>query len=106
MQAKLINHFSGYNSEAKNTFLKTALVYKDKPSNCRIVAADTDASSGYQLRKNHVQKSQICPFVTSFHVDFLNSSRWIPPGKAKIEKNRFNIFFSFTRGIIIQPQLK
>ena len=80
MQAKLINHFSGYNSEAKNTFLKTALVYKDKPSNCRIVAADNDDSSGYQLRKNHVEKSQICPFVTSFHVDFLNSSRWIPPG--------------------------
>ena len=60
--------------------MKTALFYKDKPINCTINAADADASSGYQMRKNHVTKSQTCPFVTSLHIDFLNSSKWLPPG--------------------------
>ena len=70
----------GYSSDAKNTFLKTALFYKDKPTNCTINAADGDTSSGYRMRKNHVTKSQTCPFVTSLHIDFLNSSKWLPPG--------------------------
>ena len=66
----------GYGPDAKDTTLQTALLYKDEPATCtRNAATGGDTTSGYQLRKNHVEKSQTVPFCTSLHVDFLQCPR-------------------------------
>ena len=30
---------------------------------------------GYKLRRDHVEKSQVVPFCTNLHIDFLQSAR-------------------------------
>ena len=75
--------------------LETALFYKDRPGLEKkvsivktVTAADekgklivksgpTEAEKfhGYNLRKQHVQKSQEVPFCTNLHVDFLQTAK-------------------------------
>ena len=66
----------GYGADAKGTTLQTALFYKDEPKTCNRNTVDAgDKTSGYQLRKDLVQKSQTVPFCTSLHIDFLQCPR-------------------------------
>ena len=74
--------------------LETALFYKDRPGlekkvsiaktvtateNGKLIvkSGPTDAEKfhGYNLRKQHVQKSQEVPFCTNLHVDFLQTAK-------------------------------
>ena len=79
---KLFLHL-GYGNEAKSSTLQTALFYKDHPSKCKENkypkkpedATPADQFNGYKLRRNHVEKSQVVPFCTNLHIDFLQSSR-------------------------------
>ena len=70
----------GYGNDAKETTLQTALLYKDHPKTCKAKKYPTtpskeDLISGYKLRKNHVENSQVVPFCTALHIDFLQCSR-------------------------------
>ena len=75
---------SGYGPQAKSTILETALYYKDQPTTATQNKTEDEAASniksGYLLRNNHVKSSQVVPFCTSLHIDFLTCPRWLPPG--------------------------
>ena len=67
-----------FGSDAKNTILQTALMFKDWPKDCtQIAKVANDKTSGYQNRKNYVEKSQVVPFCTCLHIDFLQCPRLI-----------------------------
>ena len=68
--------FVGYGSDAKNTILQTAIMFKDWPKDCtQNTKVVNDKTSGYQNRKNYVEKSNVVPFCTSLHIDFLQCPR-------------------------------
>ena len=78
INVKKVFNNSGYGTDAKGTTLQTALLYKDQPSSCGRNKKDeelTEIASGYQLRKDHVEKSQVVSFCSSLHIDFLQCPR-------------------------------
>ena len=72
-----------YGDDAKTTIAETALYYKDYPDTYTQNVKDSNSVtvvSGYEKRRLKVQKSQIVPFATNLHLDFLTCPRWLPPG--------------------------
>ena len=64
----------GYGTDAKGTTLQTALLYKDEPTTCKRNAASSgDKSSGYQKRKNHVEKSRAGHSIYFYYFMFRSS---------------------------------
>ena len=61
--------------------MQTAGYYKDHAESCeRNAKQGSDKTSGYQLRKELVETSKVWQFGTSLHIDFLDSSKPLPPG--------------------------
>jgi len=76
----MIETMLSYGYEAKSTTLQTAHFYKDYPDSCTQNVKDggsVTAASGYERRRLLVQKSQIVPFATSLHIDFLTCPRFV-----------------------------
>ena len=61
--------------------MQTAGYYKDHAETCeRNAKQGGDKTSGYQLRKEMIESSKVWQFGTSLHIDFLDSSKPLPPG--------------------------
>ena len=111
----MIETLLSYGYGAKTSILQTAQYYHDYPNTCTQNVKDAGGvavASGYERRRILVQKSQVVPFATALHVDFLTcprfvilihidkrpliqflSCRWLPPGismKMKFIRNDDN----------------
>ena len=74
-------YISSYGYDAKSTILQTAGYYKDHAESCeRNAKQGGDKTSGYLLRKEMIELSKVWQFGTSLHIDFLDSSKPLPPG--------------------------
>ena len=76
----MIETLLSYGYDAKNSFLQTAHYYRDYSNTCTQDVKDAEnlaVMSGYERRRRIVQKSQIVPFATSFHIDFLTCPRFV-----------------------------
>ena len=76
----MIETLLSYGIDAKNTTLQTAHFYQDNPDTCKQNIKDggsVTTTSGYERRRLLVQKSQIVPFATSLHIDFLTCPRFV-----------------------------
>ena len=76
----MLDTLMSYGTDAKNTIAQTALYYKDYPDTCTQNikdAAGLTVISGYENRRQLVQKSQIVPFATNLHIDFLTCPRFV-----------------------------
>ena len=76
----MIETLLSYGYEAKTSFLQTAHYYRDYPATCTQDVKDADSlsvASGYERRRQLVQKSQIVPFGTALHIDFLTCPRFV-----------------------------
>ena len=81
----VIESILSFNRESKNCHLKTAIFAKDLPDSAtQNKEANSDTTSGYFIRKQQISESKIVSFLTTLHIDFLNSSRLLPPGIQKI----------------------
>lgn len=72
-----------YGQDAKSTIAETGLYFKDQPTTCTQNVKDANdvaVPSGYEKRRLRVKESQIVPFGTDLHIDFLTCPRWLPPG--------------------------
>ena len=80
----VIETILSFNRESKNCHLKTAIFAKDLPDSATQNKKGTsDSTSGYFIRKQQISESKVVSFLTTLHIDFLNSSRLLPPGKQK-----------------------
>ena len=76
----MIETLLSYGWEAKSTHLQTAHFYRDNPDTCKQNVKDASGvakARGYEKRRKLVEKSQIVPFATSLHIDFLTCPRFV-----------------------------
>lgn len=76
----MIETLLSYGYDAKTSFLQTAHYYRDYHDTCTQDLKDAEklpVTSGYERRRRIVQKSQIVPFGTGLHIDFLTCPRFV-----------------------------